>query len=66
MWDQKWGGDIELWSEDHLSLIRKIPCFSNDAALFETSEISFHQVTPISNDAKRKRRALWVVFLLRE
>jgi hypothetical protein len=46
-WDSAWGGDVELWDQDvkvrHQSVSPKL----NRCLIFETSEISYHGVTPV-------------------
>ncbi len=55
-WDESWGGRIELWDRDvtrsHHSFL---PIF-NRCVVFETSEISYHGVTPVTapHDVVRK------------
>lgn len=58
VWPKEWGGGIELWSPDHLTRLAAFQGCKGDAVLFETSEISFHQVPPISRSALAPRRAL--------
>lgn len=47
-WRSGWGGDIELWNAD---VSRRFQAFApkfNRCVVFETSEISFHGVSPVT------------------
>lgn len=57
-WPITWGGGIQLWCPKHQKLLTHIYGSSGDAVLFETSEISYHQVPPINPSAIQPRRAL--------
>jgi 2-oxoglutarate-Fe(II)-dependent oxygenase superfamily protein len=48
VWEEKWGGHIQLWDRD-VKYCREAfaPAF-NRCVIFETSDISFHGVTPIT------------------
>lgn len=41
-WEDDWAGELELWNGDVSECVTKIKPKFNRAALFETSEISFH------------------------
>jgi hypothetical protein len=56
-WDERWGGQIELWDPSvtrcHLSLAPVL----GRCLIFETSQISFHGVAPLACPADRVRRS---------
>ncbi len=41
-WDQAWGGDLELWSEDMASCRQKIAPAAGRCVIFSTTSTSFH------------------------
>jgi hypothetical protein len=51
VWEEKWGGHIQLWDK-HVRYCRQAfaPAF-NRCVIFETSDISFHGVTPVTTSA---------------
>lgn len=57
VWHEEWGGAIELWddsvAECHASFL---PVF-NRCVVFETSDISFHGVTPVTAPAEKTRNS---------
>jgi Rps23 Pro-64 3,4-dihydroxylase Tpa1-like proline 4-hydroxylase len=57
IWEEKWGGQIQLWDRD-VKYCRQIfgPVF-NRCVIFETSDISFHGVTPVTTEARFPRRS---------
>jgi hypothetical protein len=64
-WKPEWGGQTELWSIDEngklLECVKKVEPIFNRALIFETSERSFHGVTPITcpDDVERKSFACY-------
>jgi Rps23 Pro-64 3,4-dihydroxylase Tpa1-like proline 4-hydroxylase len=48
VWQESWGGRIELWDRDVKECLASCAPVLNRCLIFETSEISFHGVTPIS------------------
>ena len=58
VWEEDWGGGIQLWDPKHHSLLSHFFGHGGDAVLFETSEISYHQVPPIRPSTPEPRRTL--------
>lgn len=56
-WDESWGGHLELWDNDVRQCHRAVGPQLNRCVVFETSEISFHGVRPISRQADRVRKS---------
>jgi 2OG-Fe(II) oxygenase superfamily len=50
-WDEKWGGQIQLWDQDVKNCQQAFAPLFNRCIIFETSEISFHGVTPVTKAA---------------
>src|SRR6266851_5128394 len=50
-WREEWGGQIQLWDQNVQSCEQQFSPALNRCVIFETSEISFHGVTPVSRDA---------------
>lgn len=46
-WCIDWGGELELWDPDVRQCVRSFAPIANRCVVFETSEISFHGVTPV-------------------
>jgi hypothetical protein len=47
-WDAAWGGAVELWDTDIKKCYESVPPLLNRCVIFETSEKSYHGVTPLS------------------
>jgi hypothetical protein len=65
-WKEEWGGHIQLWDKE----VKKceasfVPAF-NRCVIFETSEISFHGVTPVSPKAPTARQSFATYYYTRE
>jgi Rps23 Pro-64 3,4-dihydroxylase Tpa1-like proline 4-hydroxylase len=48
VWEERWGGHLQLWDKNVREPRQTIVPVMNRCIIFETSEISFHGVTPIS------------------
>jgi hypothetical protein len=46
-WDESWGGNIELWDKDVRHCGQSFSPLFNRCVVFETSEFSYHGVTPV-------------------
>lgn len=46
VWEQSWGGNIELWDKDVKHCAHSFTPLLNRCVVFETSEISYHGVSP--------------------
>ena len=54
VWEEAWGGHIELWDKDVRHCGHRYKPFMNRLLVFETNNISFHGVAPITDkDAVR-------------
>jgi hypothetical protein len=42
IWQDDWGGAIELWDREVRHCVQKVPPLLNDVLLFETNDISYH------------------------
>jgi hypothetical protein len=56
-WQPGWGGEIELWDKDVMKLLKSISPVLNRCLVFETTEISYHGVRPITAPASVCRRS---------
>ncbi|MFT5443948.1 MAG: Rps23 Pro-64 3,4-dihydroxylase Tpa1-like proline 4-hydroxylase [Myxococcota bacterium] len=65
-WEEEWGGAVELWDRDvtkcHHSFLPK----QNRMVLFETSQISFHGVTPLTCPPDKVRQSFAAYYYTRE
>jgi hypothetical protein len=50
-WDEKWGGQVQLWDREVKHCRQSFAPVLNRCIIFETSDISFHGVTPVSPEA---------------
>jgi hypothetical protein len=66
IWEERWGGHIQLWDKD-ISICRHsfAPAF-NRCVIFETSEISFHGVTPVTTASPSPRLSFASYYYTRE
>jgi hypothetical protein len=46
-WNEEWGGNIELWNKDVTRCHHSFSPIFNRCVVFETSDVSYHGVTPI-------------------
>lgn len=60
-WEDDWGGRLELWDENVARCAQSLEPRFNRLVMFETSETSFHGVTPVRcpPDVARKSFALY-------
>lgn len=56
-WKEDWGGQIELWDKDVKTCHARCLPSLNRCLIFETSEISYHGVVPISAPSDVVRRS---------
>jgi Rps23 Pro-64 3,4-dihydroxylase Tpa1-like proline 4-hydroxylase len=65
-WSDKWGGDIQLWDKDVKNCeVSFAPAF-NRCVIFETNEVSFHGVVPVSPSATVPRQSFATYYYTRE
>lgn len=46
VWEESWGGEIELWDREVKNCVHSFQPVVNRCVVFETSEISYHGVSP--------------------
>jgi hypothetical protein len=65
-WKDEWGGQFQLWDEDvkHCE-VTVTPSF-NRCVLFETNEISYHGVVPVSPAAPHPRKSFATYYYTKE
>jgi hypothetical protein len=56
-WDAGWGGQVELWDRDVKTCVHRYVPSLNRCVVFETSDISFHGVAPLTCPASQVRRS---------
>jgi hypothetical protein len=66
VWQNEWGGDIQLWDKDVKTCRQAFEPALNRCVIFETSEISFHGVTPVTNEAPYPRISFATYYYTRE
>jgi hypothetical protein len=47
-WDERWAGELELWDRDVKRCRQRYAPLLNRCVIFETSDISFHGVAPLT------------------
>lgn len=66
VWQDAWGGHIQLWNKDVTACEAAFAPALNRCVIFETSDISFHGVTPVSPDAPYPRQSFATYYYTRE
>lgn len=66
VWKEQWGGHIQLWDRHVKNCQRAFAPVLNRCVIFETSEISFHGVTPITAAAPFPRLSFATYYYTRE
>jgi 2OG-Fe(II) oxygenase superfamily len=56
-WEEGWGGQFQLWDKDVKRCEAAFAPIFNRCVIFETSEISYHGVIPVSPDAPFPRKS---------
>ena len=56
-WEENWGGQFQLWDKDVKRCEASFAPVLNRCVIFETSEISYHGVLPVSADARSSRKS---------
>ena len=51
IWEEQWGGHIQLWDKDVMNCQQSFAPALNRCLIFETSDISFHGVIPVTTAA---------------
>lgn len=65
-WRAEWGGRIELWNQDVTKCERSYEPIFNRCVVFETSEASFHGVTPVRCPEGVLRRSFAAYYYTKE
>jgi Rps23 Pro-64 3,4-dihydroxylase Tpa1-like proline 4-hydroxylase len=65
-WREEWGGQIELWDKD--VKVRHLSCLPilNRCLIFETSDISYHGVRPVTAPAELVRKSFAAYYYTQE
>jgi 2OG-Fe(II) oxygenase superfamily len=66
VWEERWGGHIQLWDEHVKHCRQSFAPALNRCVIFETSEISFHGVTPITTAASFPRISFATYYYTRQ
>jgi hypothetical protein len=66
VWDAKWGGHIQLWDEDVKNCEQVFTPALNRCVIFETSDKSFHGVTPVTGAAPFPRNSFATYYYTKE
>ena len=66
VWEEKWGGHIQLWDRDVKNCRHAFAPAFNRCVIFETSDISFHGVTPITTSAPFPRLSFAAYYYTRQ
>ena len=66
VWDDAWGGHIQLWDKDVKRCQQSFAPKLNRCLIFETSDISFHGVVPVSPAAAYPRISFAAYYYTRE
>jgi len=65
-WRDEWGGHVQLWDREVKNCAHDIVPKQNRCVIFETSEISYHGVTPVSTGSPHDRRSFAAYYYTRE
>lgn len=65
-WADAWGGKLELWDSAVQERIQQYTPVFNRCVVFETSEISYHGVTPLACPPDRVRKSFAAYYYTRE
>jgi 2OG-Fe(II) oxygenase superfamily len=65
-WDDSWGGQLQLWDKDVEHCEATFAPAFNRCVIFETNEISFHGVVPVSSGATVPRKSFATYYYTKE
>jgi Rps23 Pro-64 3,4-dihydroxylase Tpa1-like proline 4-hydroxylase len=65
-WQNTWGGQLQLWDKEVKHCEATFEPIFNRCIIFETSEISFHGVVPVSPNAPSPRKSFATYYYTRE
>ena len=66
IWNEEWGGEIQLWDKEVRTCQQTFAPALNRCVIFETSDISFHGVTPVSPSAPYPRLSFATYYYTRQ
>jgi hypothetical protein len=66
VWDERWGGNIELWDAEVKVCHQSLAPALGRCVIFETSERSYHGVTPIAAPEEVSRKSFAAYYYTRE
>lgn len=66
VWQDEWGGRIELWDKDVKVCHHSFAPILNRCVLFETSETSYHGVTPLTCPSNVARKSFAAYYYTKE
>jgi len=66
IWEENWGGDIELWDKDVKKRHHVFSPIFNRCVAFQTSAISFHGVTPVRAPHPHLRKSFATYYYTKE
>jgi hypothetical protein len=66
VWQDEWGGHIELWDKAVKTCHLRAQPIMNKCLIFETSEISYHGVTPVKTPPDVARRSFAAYYYTKE
>jgi 2OG-Fe(II) oxygenase superfamily len=66
VWEESWGGKIEFWDKDVTHCAQSFSPIMNRCVVFETSESSYHGVTPISCPPNMTRKSFAAYYYTKE
>ena len=66
VWEEEWGGRIELWDKDVTRAHHSFSPTLNRCVVFETSDLSFHGVTPIASPSQIVRKSYAAYYYTKE
>jgi hypothetical protein len=66
VWEERWGGHLQLWDRDVKSCLQVFAPVLNRCIIFETSNISFHGVMPVTHHAPFARLSFAAYYYTRE
>jgi Rps23 Pro-64 3,4-dihydroxylase Tpa1-like proline 4-hydroxylase len=65
-WESSWGGQFQLWNKDVSRCDATFDPIFNRCVIFETSDISYHGVVPISTRALSPRKSFATYYYTKE
>lgn len=65
-WQPSWGGNIELWDEEVRNCVQSFQPVFNRCVVFETTDKSYHGVTPVTSPEGVLRRSFAAYYYTRE